>query len=106
MHPIWREISDAAGVEAPLQALQRWRIPSYISYSRSRLPARRRGSRIGRTGCPSNQDAAGTSARRRMPGAYCNQGVTRAELNGKLLQHDERCTAPAYLWMDVRCLCN
>jgi hypothetical protein len=37
------------------------------------------------------------------PGAYCNQGVTRAELNGKLLQDDERSTAPAYQWMDDRC---
>jgi len=37
------------------------------------------------------------------PGAYCNQGDTRAELNGKLLQHDGRCTAPAYEWMDDRC---
>ena len=38
------------------------------------------------------------------PGAYCNQGATRAnKLNGKLLQHDERCTAPAYKWMDDRC---
>ena len=24
-----------------------------------------------------------------LPGAYCNQGATRAEVNGKLLQHDE-----------------
>ena len=37
------------------------------------------------------------------PGAYCNQGITRTELNGKLLQHDERCTAPAYQWMDNQC---
>ncbi len=39
------------------------------------------------------------------PGAYCNQGATRAKtknLNGKLLQHDERCTACAYKWMDDR----
>ena len=37
------------------------------------------------------------------PGAYCNQGATRAEINGKLLQHDETCTAPKYQWMDDRC---
>ena len=37
------------------------------------------------------------------PGAYCNQGNRPAELNGKLLQHDGRCTAPAYEWMDDRC---
>lgn len=37
------------------------------------------------------------------PGAYCNQGTTRAELNGKLLQHDGRCLAPAYKWMEDRC---
>ena len=37
------------------------------------------------------------------PGAYCNQGAIRAELNGKLLQHDGSCTAPAYQWMENRC---
>ena len=62
----------------------------------SRLPARR--SRIGRTGCPSNQDAAGTSARRRLARSILQPR------NGKLLQHDERCTAPAYQWMmDNQC---
>ena len=48
------------------------------------------------TGCSRNTAGA-------WPGAYCNQGATRAELNDKLLQHDERCTAAVYQWMDDRC---
>lgn len=37
------------------------------------------------------------------PGAFCNQGDSRAELNGKLLQHDGKCSAPAYEWLDGQC---
>ena len=37
------------------------------------------------------------------PGGFCNQADTPEEQNAKLIQHDGKCTAPAYEWMDEQC---
>ena len=39
------------------------------------------------------------------PGGFCNQADRREDQNADLIQHDGKCTAPAYDWMDARC-CN
>ena len=37
------------------------------------------------------------------PGGYCNQADRVEDLNADLLQHEGKCNAPAYEWMDDRC---
>jgi hypothetical protein len=37
------------------------------------------------------------------PGAYCNQADQPEAQNGILVQHDGRCNAPNYEWLDKRC---
>ena len=37
------------------------------------------------------------------PGGHCNQADRIEDLNADLLQHEGKCNAPAYEWMDDRC---
>ena len=37
------------------------------------------------------------------PGGYCNQADQPEAQNAELLQHEGKCTAPSYDWMDEQC---
>ena len=37
------------------------------------------------------------------PGGFCNQANNKLELNAVLLQHEGKCTAPRYEYLDDRC---
>ena len=37
------------------------------------------------------------------PGAFCNQADQPANQNGELFQHQGKCSAPNYSWIDKRC---
>ena len=37
------------------------------------------------------------------PGAYCNQANQPIDQNGELFQHQGKCSAPIYSWIDKRC---